>query len=185
MSVSSVLHEKWIIPSCDNWLSTWLGGNIKCCRISEQFNSCSAAMQVIWMNYPAFTMQRVGMLLHTNWSRLQCHTAYHFIIQICYRTHWLNVICIVQVFFRSLHRLWSPGYGVPPVAKHFHILYNRFLSLFSQSMLPFSQTCLAKICILLCMCIEVNMMNTPEALVMLCVGCCFSIFCFLHFHTIG
>lgn len=112
---------------------------------------------------------------------------YHFIIQICYRTHWLNVICIVQIF-RSLHRLCSPGYSVPPLGKHFHILYNRFLFLFSQSMMFLSQTCLAKICILLCICIEVNVMNTPEGLFMLCVhdgGFPYFVFTFSYYGTVS
>lgn len=163
----------------------WLGGSIKCCRILEEFNGCSAAMQVIWMNYPTFNMQHVGMLLHMNWSRLQCHAVYHFIIQICYRTP--NVICVVLVF-RSLHRLWSPGYSVPPLAKQFHILCNRFLSLFSQSMLSLSQTCLAKICILLCICIEVNVTNTPEGLFILCVQDSvfpYFVFPFLYYGTVS
>lgn len=71
--------------------------------------------------------------------------------------------------FGSLHKLSSPGYSVPPLAKHFHILYNTFPSLFSQTMLCLSQICLAKICILLCICIEVNIMSTPEGLFMLYV----------------
>lgn len=53
-------------------------------------------------------------------------------------------------------------------SKHFHILYNT-LSLFNQSMLCLSQTCLAKLCILFCICIEINIMSTPEDMFMLCV----------------
>lgn len=145
----------------------WLGGNVKGCRISE-FNSCSAALQVIWMNYSAFNMQWVGMLLALNWPRLQCHVVYHFIIQICYRAHWLKAICILQILLRALHRSWSPEYFVPLLARHFYILYSRYSPLFSQSMLSLSQTWLARICTVLCTCTAVHVITIPEGLFMLC-----------------
>lgn len=107
------------------------------------------------MNYSAFNMQCAGMLLPLNWSRLQCHIVYNFIIQICYRTHWQKAICILHIFRSFTQSVIT------------RILCFSVSKAFPQPIQQV-QPSLARICMVLCTCIAVHVITTPEVLFMLC-----------------